>query len=50
MRYVGSDEGFDRITQYLGSVEAPFFARLARRSTPRTIPDPPPGAGAGQGE
>jgi hypothetical protein len=42
MRYVGSDKGFDRITQYLGSVDAPFFAHLARRSPPRAIPDPPP--------
>jgi hypothetical protein len=39
MHYVGSDEGFDRITQYLGSVDAPFFSHLARRSEPRAIPD-----------
>jgi hypothetical protein len=45
MHYVGSDEGFDRITQYLGSMDAPFFAHLARRSEPRAIPDPPATAG-----
>ena len=51
MHYVGRDEGFDRITQYLGSVDAPFFAHLARRSQPRVIPDPlPPASAAGQGD
>jgi hypothetical protein len=50
MRYVGSDDGFDRITQYLGAVEAPFFALLARRSEPRSIPDPPSASAAKQGD
>jgi hypothetical protein len=44
MQYVANGKGFDRITQYVGSVDSPFFRTLARPAEPRRVHQPSAGA------
>ncbi len=46
MQYVASGKGFDRIAQYVGSVDSPFFRTLTRPAAPRRVQSPPAGAPA----